>query len=98
MNSIREKRRFVRVNDSGKVWIRWMTPEGTPRGTRATVVDRSNGGLGLALDAPVEPFSYVHLESRDLNYTGIAAVRHCCRKGSGWLAGVQTAARQLSYD
>jgi hypothetical protein len=93
-----EQRRIPRLRTDAKAWVRWTNGSGIPAGGRVRAVDACPYGVAVHLEHRIEPYTYVHVECHELKLAGMAVVRHCSRRGLGWVAGLQVASRSAGND
>ena len=91
MRDAADNRRFPRYARPGKVKIPWRDHHGHSHQVTAKCVDISRTGMKVLLEKPVEPMTMVNVQSADFRIAGVAIIRHCARKGLGYVAGLQFA-------
>lgn len=84
-----KRRRFPRQPCSGPVSVAWTI--GDDKFTMGHCVDISISGMCIQVSEPMPIFGRVCLRSDRLSLNGSAIVRHCRRKNSKYLVGVDFA-------
>lgn len=91
MRAEANNRRYPRFARPGKVRLHWRDRGGCTFQINARCLDISRTGVKLEIARAIEPLTLVNLHSPEFRIAGVAVVRHCDRKGLGWVAGLQFA-------
>lgn len=91
MKDYSDNRRHPRFARPGKVRVNWRDPSGFSHQVNGKCLDISRQGVRLELEKQIAPATMVNVQSPDFRIAGVAMVRHCARKGLGWVAGLQFA-------
>lgn len=86
-----EERRHARHALPGKVKLHWRTQDGHSFHEPAKCLNISRGGIRLSLNRAITVGSLVHLESPEFRIAGVAYVRNCISKGTGFVVGIEFA-------
>lgn len=70
----------------------WKDGQGVDRFTTARSIDISESGMSITTPEPITERSYVILRADKLDLHGTASVRHCLRKGSSYVVGLEFSA------
>ncbi len=82
-----ESRTLGRYPVRGRVSVQW-SDAGGHKAARARGVNMSEGGAMIETGAAIESGTAVWLDFSELQLNGTARVRHCTRKGRGYLVGL----------
>jgi hypothetical protein len=87
-----ERRRHVRTPFNEAVRISWQDSSGLTRVVKGKARDRSQGGLGVESNQAVEARTVVQVQAGSSRALGLASVRYCTRKRTGFVLGLEFSA------
>jgi len=84
-----DKRRKQRQLFDCSLEISWKDSRGSSRTITAQAIDVSNSGIRVEADEPIEMHLEVFVRAERYGLTGSTAIRHCSRRGSKYLLGLE---------
>ena len=85
------RRRHPRTPFHEIVRLSWEDSAGHRCTARGKAIDRSNSGLMLETTEAIETRTFVQVQVERYGLVGMARVRHCTRKGLGYIVGLEFA-------
>ncbi len=84
-----DKRRKQRQLFDCSLEISWKDSRGSSRTITAQAIDVSNSGIRVEADEPIEMHIEVFVRAERYGLTGSTTIRHCGRRGSKYLLGLE---------
>jgi hypothetical protein len=84
---LRRYRRYL--VDAGILQVAWLDVTGKMKMTRTRALNISDTGIAIELPEAAMPLSLVRFQSDKFKVRGAGAVRHCHRKGSKFVVGLE---------
>jgi hypothetical protein len=84
-----DKRRKQRQRFDCTVEISWQDAQANSRTQTVQAIDLSNSGIRVESSEPIEQHTEVYVRAERYGLTGTTAVRHCGRRGSKYVLGLE---------
>ncbi|HVP47259.1 MAG TPA: J domain-containing protein [Bryobacteraceae bacterium] len=84
-----DKRRKQRQLFDCTLEISWKDSQGRSRTITAQAIDLSNAGIRLEATEPIDVDTEIYVRAERYGLTGSTVVRHCSRRGSKYLLGIE---------
>src|SRR5690348_15867012 len=84
-----DKRRKQRQLFDCSLEISWKDAEGSSRMMGVHAIDLSNSGIRVESSEPIDLHTDVYVRAERYGLTGTTSVRHCCRRGSRYVLGLE---------
>jgi curved DNA-binding protein len=84
-----DKRRKQRQLFDCSLEISWKDGQGNSRLVAVRAIDLSNSGIRVESSEPIDLHTDVYVRAERYGLTGTTSVRHCCRRGSRYVLGLE---------
>jgi len=84
-----DKRRKQRQRFDCPLEVSWKDSQGNSRTIMAQAIDVSNSGIRVEASEPIEMHTEVYVRAERYGLTGSTALRHCSRRGSKYVLGLE---------
>jgi hypothetical protein len=84
-----DKRRKQRQLFDCSLEVSWKDSQGTSHTITAQAIDVSNSGIRVEAGEPIEMHTEVYVRAERYGLTGSTALRHCSRRGSKYVLGLE---------
>ena len=84
---LRRYRRYL--VDAGILQVSWLDATGKMKMTRTRALNISSTGIAIELPEAAMPLSMVRFQSDKYKVRGAGAVRHCHKKGTKFIVGLE---------
>src|SRR2546426_9892041 len=93
-----DKRRKQRQLFDFGLEVSWHDSNGAARTINVRAIDLSNSGVRVESNEPIEPQTTVYVRAERYGLTGSTLVRHCSRRASKYLLGLEFIAESQSSE
>ena len=93
--SKRNNRRFERIPSGGAITVTWAEPSGRRNTAKANILDQSETGLRIELNAPIPLRSYVAFKAVEMktgDWACWGSVRYCGQHKTKYVVGLELSA------